>query len=284
MLTLVPTPVEVIDWYDDGRDTRHYLFRLLQPGQFASPLPGQFFMLYVPGAGSAPFTFLSSPTADGSFNAMIRRIGKVTTALFSKGNGAVLGMSGPFGRGWPLEQLANQRILMVAGGCGIAPLASLIDTMISNHSYERMALLYGSLNRESQVLGVERQTWKKHLPVLEVLEQENGADLSGTPLDHLDAVEEQNWKPNVLLLCGPEMMMTSVAREYVSRGLNPDSIWLSIERRMSCTTGTCGHCYVGHRYACSDGPTFSWSELQALIGDTGNDAVTTDCAQSAKSA
>lgn len=262
---MTPNTIELLDYYDDSKDTRHFSFRLLDPAAMAKPQPGQFFMLYVPGSGAAPFTYTSMPDERGRFRALVRRVGSLTTTLFDCQPGARLGARGPFGKGWPLEQLSNQRVLIVAGGCGLAPLVSLTDYLLEHQCCQQLTLLYGAARETTQMLNRERQRWQHTMGVYDVVEDKHYQGLTGTPLDAMNSVlDEINHMPDVVLLCGPEIMMQGVAADFVNRGLPSNSIWLSIERRMHCAVGLCGHCYVEHQYACKDGPTYRWDQLQAL--------------------
>lgn len=266
MLSLTPTPVELVSYSNDGKDTRHYSFRLLNPDAMVTPEPGQFFMLYIPGHGSAPFTFTTTPDEKGKFSVLIRCVGDVTTALFACNTGDILGARGPFGKGWPLASLARQRILMVSGGCGLAPLAGLVDHLIDTTIHKELVLLNGAKNHAAQVLNPERKRWRQHISIFDVLDESSENALQGTPLDIMDTVlSDFSHPPTLLLLCGPERMMNAVAKNFVDqRGFNPASIWLSIERRMHCAVGLCGHCYLEHSYVCTDGPTYRWDRLQEL--------------------
>jgi len=266
MQNLTPNAIELVDYYNDGEEARHFSFKLLEPHSMAIPLPGQFFMLYIPGIGSAPFTFTSVPDVQGIFSSLIRRMGRVTSALFDCKPGSILGARGPFGKGWALEELAGQRVLIIAGGCGLAPLVSLTDYLIKEQSCEQVTLIYGSRSAAAQLLNPERQRWQKHIAVYDVVEDKDFPGLTGTPLDALPTVLKDLQKtPTVLLLCGPEVMMHAVAKHFVNLGLSPQSIWLSIERRMHCAVGTCGHCYLEHHYACKDGPTYRWDTIQPFL-------------------
>jgi NAD(P)H-flavin reductase len=65
-------------------------------------------------------------------------------------------------------------------------------------------------------------------------------------------------------ICGPAVMMGAAARELAAAGLAPEAIHMALERRMHCGVGECGHCYVNHRYVCTDGPVFTLADLRAL--------------------
>jgi len=272
---LTPIAMELVDFINDGEDARHFRFRLLTPQSIDKPEPGQFFMLSVPGAGEAPFTFTVTPNNQGVFRALVRKMGDVTTALFQCQPGDILGIRGPFGKGWPVNALANKKILIVAGGCGLAPLANLIDELITNHHHKHLALVYGARNRALQMLNPERLYWQQEISLFDLLEDTGETQasnknhiLEGTPMDAMDSVlRTLDWTPDTLLLCGPEVMMHAVAKNFIQRGLSAQAIWLSIERRMHCAVGLCGHCYLSehhlaHHYVCKDGPTYRWDHLQ----------------------
>lgn len=278
-LSLTPAPVELLDYVEDGEATRRYRFRLRDPDAVEVPEPGQFFMLSVPGVGEAPFTYTSIPDSDGVFGGLVRRVGAVTAALFDCRPGAVLGVRGPFGRGWPLAELAGRRVLIAAGGCGLAPLVCLIEHLLDERQCRELALVYGARQRSLQMLDDSRQRWGEKISLFDTLDTADpgglGTALLGTPLALMgDILQRLDWFPEQLLLCGPEVMMNGLAAFFVERGLPGDCIWLSIERRMHCAVGLCGHCYLtqhhlAHHYACRNGPTYRWDTLQSIAGVAG---------------
>jgi NAD(P)H-flavin reductase len=264
MIDLTPRKLLLLEHYADGEDARHFTFRIEQPQPAdLAAIPGQFFMLVVPGFGEAPFTYVSTPDAQGVFSALVRRMGALTTALFALENGAVLGYRGPFGSGWPLFFKA-QRVLVVAGGCGLAPLAGVIDAATREPEPTQISLLYGARHARTQVLGRERLRWRGRIPVIETFDQAQTGERAGSPLLHFDE-QFAAGMPDVLLCCGPEALMLAAAEECLQRGMSAESIWLSVERRMHCGVGLCGHCYVGSSYACVDGPTYRYDQYLKLL-------------------
>ncbi|KHT62987.1 oxidoreductase [Photobacterium gaetbulicola] len=270
MLNLTPVPIKIVDCYDDGENTRHYQFAIQETEQHLSPWlkaeSGQFFMLCLPGFGEAPFTFTTLPNAQGDFRALVRRMGSVTDALFQCGVGDIIGARGPYGRGWPMERLLNQRILIVGGGCGIAPLASVINQLIDSQQFIQLEVVYAARNQAALMLNPERARWQHLIPIFNVVEDmaglSEGEFYPGTATGILPKVLHTfGEQPDTVLLAGPEAMQTAAAEYLVAYGIDPKSIFLSIERRMHCAVGLCGHCYLNEKYVCSHGPTFSWAEL-----------------------
>lgn len=306
MLNHIPDSIELIDYVDDGEQARHYRFRLLpdqrpqqkyqtdnnhqqanrQQHNWQQVQPGQFFMLNVPSTGEAPFTFTEPPNRQGEFRAFIRKMGQVTSHLFAMQPGDILGARGPFGRGWPLDLINKQNILIVAGGCGLAPLVTLIDNLVAgliaqqhiNHqknqldrqeSQQQVVLIYGARDKAGQLLTPERARWQKHIKIFNTLDEYQGKTCSntvqGSPLTILStALSAFTSPPTSALLCGPEIMMNSVASSLTEYGLADSAIFLALERRMHCAVGLCGHCYINNQYVCKNGPTYSWQELQQL--------------------
>jgi anaerobic sulfite reductase subunit B len=279
MLNHTPDAIELVDYIDDGEKARHYQFRLRNITSHAttydwqSAQPGQFFMLNVPSIGEAAFTFTEPPNEQGEFRALIRQMGKLTHTLFTLPRGEILGARGPFGRGWPLEEVIGKNIIIIAGGCGLAPLVNLINGLIDNVADDqRVVLVYGAQSKQAQLLSPERERWQAHIKIYNTLDEikdqytlaEN--ESQGTPLDIVDTAMAGFTKPPATaLLCGPEIMMHRAAKQLVNKGMTSDTIFLAIERRMHCAVGLCGHCYLNAHYVCKKGPTFSWQELQSLV-------------------
>lgn len=271
MYSLTPNRIEIIDFYDDGEDTRHYHFRLLEDAPaWLRAQSGQFFMLCVPGVGEAPFTFTELPDESGHFRALVRKMGQVTHALFTKASGEVLGARGPFGQGWLTNDLADKKVLVIGGGCGMAPLVSTVDSLIEQDSYEELVVMYATRSKNTLMLNPERERWQHHVPIFNVVENISGLEgqgyYRGTALSVLPKVLETFAElPDRALISGPEPMMHSVVGCLLHHGMSEDAIYLSLERRMHCAVGLCGHCYLKNHYVCKQGPTFRWSDAKGLF-------------------
>lgn len=269
MLEMTPRGLRLLDCYDDGVESRHMTLRIDEPqARDRAVIPGQFFMLAVPGLGEAPFTYVSPPNGDGEFTALIRRIGRLTSRLFDLRPGARLGYRGPYGKGWPLF-LGARRVLVVAGDCGLAPLAGLIEESLRHPAPPQLRVLYAARSAEAQVLARERARWRQALPLIETLDEGGPEALHGSLLGQLERLCAAEL-PQAVLCCGPEAFMRATAQVCVAQGVPADSLWLSVERRMHCAVGLCGHCYIAHSHACVDGPTYRYDDYLALLA-LGND-------------
>ncbi|RZU36845.1 NAD(P)H-flavin reductase [Fluviicoccus keumensis] len=267
MLSLVPEVATLLARYDDGEDALHLRFRL-EDGARWTARPGQFFMLSIPGLGEAAFTFVSLPDAQGCFTALVRQVGKLTEALQDLPLGTFVGVRGPVGQPWP--ELADQTVLVVAGGCGLAPLSAWLGQRLANGQAGRTALLYSARSEDSRILAKERDAWRQaglplSLPVDDPAwhTPQELTQATGSRLDAALALLPSF--PDAVLCCGPEAMMLGVGDLLEKRGLSPSAFWLSLERRMHCGVGLCGHCYVGSSLICREGPTLTLARTRELL-------------------
>jgi NAD(P)H-flavin reductase len=267
---VVPQPARIAGVEPESADTRTFSLALERDvPAFDTARPGQFVMLSIPGHGEAAFTLSSLPRGGGAAGRIVvtvRRVGELTSALFDRPLGARVGVRGPFGRGFP-ESVADLPTLYVAGGCGLAPLKAAIDTQIHERARDRsITILYGARHPGDRIHRAALAAWARvpAVRVLEVVERPttDWAGRTGTLADHLD--EALDPLPSLAAVCGPPAMLGPVANRLRLRGIAADRILVAIERQMKCATGECGHCYVGSKYACRDGPVFSLVELDGI--------------------
>lgn len=231
---------------------------------------GQFMQLTMPGLGEAPFTPSSSPNKIETLSFTILRTGKVTDALHEVKEGSAVGLRGPFGKGYPTDKFEGKEVLIVGGGVGLAPLRSLLFTLFDNiEKYKRVSIKYGARSPEELVYGDSFDNWSSKQRVDFTATVDVGTpDWTGhvgvvtTILDDLD-IDISN---SYAVVCGPEIMLKFVTLKLLDVGYKAEQIYLSMNRRMSCGTGKCGRCNIGHYYLCKDGPDMNY----ALIKDYTN--------------
>lgn len=231
--------------------------------------PGQFVEVSVLGVGEAPISLSSSPSrSDTSFELCVRKIGDVTGALHRLQPGDQVGIRGPFGRGFPIERFRGKDILFAPGGLGLAPLRSLINQVLDERShFGRVIILYGARNPSELLFMDELEAWGKRddLELLVTVDRgdENWKGNIGviTTLFRKISVYPRN---TVAVTVGPPVMYRFVLMELFGLGISEGNIWISLERRMKCGVGKCGHCQINHVYACQSGPVFSYKEIKGL--------------------
>jgi len=229
---------------------------------------GQFAQLTVPGVGEAPFTPSSDPADPDRLEFTVIRTGRVTDILHTLKPGDTVGLRGPFGAGYPIDEMEDKHVLIVGGGCGLAPLRSLIYALFRRMDRIRsMSIKYGA--RESRELLYRRfyDAWasKPKVDVACTIDQpepgwEGHVGVVTTLLDSLNGRAADT----IAVSCGPEVMLKYVTATLLERGLPAERIILSMNRRMSCGIGKCGRCNIGPYYLCRDGPDICYAKIKDL--------------------
>jgi anaerobic sulfite reductase subunit B len=229
-----------------------------------SPRPGQFTMLYAFGIGEVPISV--SANGGGKLVHTVRAVGAVTEAICAAQPGSTLGVRGPFGNAWPVEDAAGGDLVVVAGGIGLAPLRQAIRQAIAHREeYGQVTLLYGS--RTPRDLVYRRELERLPEIVVDVTVDTADADWRGKVgvVPKLIAGAHFDAARTTALVCGPEIMMRFAALALLERGVPAERIHASMERDMRCGVGHCGHCQLGPTLICRDGPVYRWSELEPLL-------------------
>ena len=231
--------------------------------------PGQFVEVSVMGVGEAPISVSSSPSrSNGMFEVCVRNVGDVTSALHRLQPGATLGVRGPYGRGFPTEKFRGKDVLFAPGGLGLAPLRSLINQILDERAlFGRVIILYGARTPSELLFKDELEEWGKRSDVELLLTVDRGDETWNgnvgviTTLFRHVSVYPRN---TVAITCGPPVMYRFVLMELIGKGISEGNIYLSLERRMKCGVGKCGHCQINNVYACQSGPVFAYSEIKGL--------------------
>jgi sulfite reductase subunit B len=247
------------------------LFEIALPeGRSLDHEPGQFVQVSIFGVGEAPVSICSSPTKRDSLEITVRKVGRLTGALHMLEPGDEVGIRGPYGKGFPITLMEGNDILIVGGGLGIVPLRSLIYYIIDNkREFGKVYILLGSRTPKDILFGDEVEQWQERVDV----------NFSCT----VDRVDE-DWKGNIGLITslipgvnldphltfaavvGPPVMYKFVIKELQKKQIPDRQILVSLERRMKCGLGKCGHCQIEHLYCCQDGPVFTYEQIKDLEG------------------
>lgn len=267
---LAPKAAVIRDLVQESLDTATFTISFLDPADQAAfqHKPGQFVEISVLGVGESTISITSSPTQEGYIELCIKRVGIVTEAIHKLGPGTLIGLRGPYGNGFPFREVKGNDLLFVAGGIGLAPLRSMINYALDNRSdYGQVKILYGARTAGDVLFTRELQRWSG----VENTEVHTTVD-RGCPA----------WKGNVGLVttllpkiqltpdtftafvCGPPVMIPFVIKELLKLGFAEDKVISTLENYMKCGLGKCGHCLLGGKYICLDGPVFRYSEMKEL--------------------
>jgi NAD(P)H-flavin reductase len=235
--------------------------------------PGQFNMVYLFGVGEVAISIVSDPEEEGMFDHTIRVVGRVTEGLAALRAGDVVGIRGPYGRGWPLQAAEGQDVLIVTGGLGCAPVVSVIHYVIRRRRrFGKLTIVQGVKHSEDLIYRRRYEEWAQ-VPHTEVL---IAADVAAGPWPwHVGPVTaliggtRVDPERTLAMMCGPEGMMIAAAKLLVEKGMAETALHFSTERNMQCALGHCGHCQFGGKFVCRNGPVFSYAEIKDLLGVRG---------------
>ncbi|MEW6071723.1 MAG: FAD/NAD(P)-binding protein [Planctomycetota bacterium] len=230
--------------------------------------PGQFVMVEVPGFGEVPISISSSSSHAGHLELCIREAGLVTSVLHRARRGARVGIRGPFGTHFPVEEMKGQNVLLIAGGLGLAPLRAPIYYVTENRAdYDRVHILYGTANPSQLLFEYQYEQWRRIDGVnLSVIVDKADRDWKGEVglvtklLDRLDVPMDRTYA----IVCGPPVMFKFVCRRLSELGMPRARMFVSLERRMHCGMGKCCRCNIGSTFVCMDGPVFDFWTVMNL--------------------
>lgn len=227
---------------------------------------GQFIMCTVFGAGEFAVSLPPSPEND-RFHITVRRIGKVTNALHDLEVGDRVGIRGPFGNGFPFEEIKGKNVIYVAGGIGLIPLrSSIVHVLQHRKDFGRILLLYGSRSPQDLMYQYMLEEWQKIEGFETFITVDNGTPewkgnvgIITTLFDKVEIPVDNT----VAFVCGPPVMFNAVIKELMQRGIKDDMIISTLERHMKCGVGKCQHCAIGRTLVCTDGPVYTYRQINA---------------------
>src|SRR5271157_1147779 len=239
-------------------------------GKRFSFAPGQFNMLYVFGVGEVPISISSDPDDAPLLKHTTRVVGTVTKAMRQLKRGDTIGIRGPFGTHWPVEEAAGRDVVIVAGGIGLAPLRpALYRLMAEREKFRKIVLLYGTRTPEDMLYRHELEHWRGKFDLeIQVTVDRAASSWRGNVGVVTTMIPRAPFDPSntAAFICGPEVMMRFTAMELQKRGVATERMDLSLERNMKCGIGLCGHCQYGPVFTCKEGPVFSCDCIAALLG------------------
>lgn len=240
----------------------------LPDGQCLNHKPGQFVEVSIFGFGEAPISISSSPMRKNSFDLTVRRTGRLTNKMHELPAGSTIGIRGPFGNGFDVDTFKGKDMLFICGGIGLAPLKSLIDYTIENRTdFGRIIILYGTKSPKEILYPKEIDAWQADPQVEFTMTVDRGtSEWKGNtgvittliPSLKLDVAN------TIAAVVGPPVMYKFVLMALKSRNLADGNIYLSLERRMKCGVGKCGHCQINDSYVCQDGPVYHYPRVKEL--------------------
>jgi sulfhydrogenase subunit gamma (sulfur reductase) len=227
---------------------------------------GQCAMLSVFGKGESMISISSSPLVRDYLQFSVLKTGRVTTALHDMEVGDLIGVRGPYGNGFPIDDWKGKNIIFIGGGIGLAPIWSVLQTTLLRKSeYGDLSLIYGARTSRDLVFKDELFELKKQMPVhlsIDVAEPEWTEFVGFVPTNVLE--KKPSAANSIAVTCGPPIMIKFVIKNLKDIGFADEQIFTTVENKMKCGIGKCGRCNIGFHFVCKDGPVYSWAELKKL--------------------
>ncbi len=234
--------------------------------------PGQFNMVYLYGVGEVAISIVSDPKDPKLLDHTIRTVGRVTNGISQLKDNEIIGLRGPYGRGWPMHEAEGRDVLVITGGLGCAPVVSVINYISQRREqFGKLTILQGVKLPKDLIWRDRFERWINE-PNTEVFLAADKGDPTwpwhvGLVIELFDQMSLSD--DTIVMMCGPEGMMRVCIHELLLRNINEESIYLSMERNMQCALGQCGHCQYGADFICRDGPVFSYDQIKPLFAHQG---------------
>ncbi|MDG5814158.1 anaerobic sulfite reductase subunit AsrB [Chitinispirillales bacterium ANBcel5] len=230
------------------------------------PQHGQFVEVSKPGVGEAPISV--SGFGEGFIELTIRKAGHLTGKILESQAGETLFVRGPYGVCFPADLFAGKNLIVASGGCAVAPVRTLIRSRLADQEQvSRTSLLFGFKDPQSILFRDEIDDWKEAVPVVVTIDKEacSWTGKTGFITAHVPDVAIADPATSYAVVVGPPVMMKYTTQEFMKRGLSPENIYVSFERRMACGIGKCGHCKIDDSYVCVDGPVYRYDKALRLL-------------------
>jgi len=265
---LLPQMCDIVSATMITATEKHFKLKL-QSGAKLDYQPGQILEVGLFGYGEIPLGLASSPTrSNGTFDLVVRVLGKVSKALGDLDAGDTLTIRGPLGNGFPVDEFTGKDVLIVAGGIGLCPVRSMIHYILDRRDdFGKFTLFFGTKTPSDLLFEEDLESWR-----------------CSSCMRYLETVDipDKGWTGNVgvittlfpkvgpigpgtrVIICGPPIMYKFVIAELDKLGIPRSNVYVDLERRMKCGVGKCGHCQINDKYVCMDGPVFRFSDIENL--------------------
>ncbi|MGD0768249.1 MAG: FAD/NAD(P)-binding protein [Tepidisphaeraceae bacterium] len=263
----IPIPARIVSIKDENFNTKTFTLeftdeRLRWGYRFA---PGQFNMVYVPHVGEAAISISSDPAQSQQMGHTIRLVGMVTRAMGRMKVGDIVGLRGPYGKGWPMERLEGHDVVIMAGGIGLAPLRPVLYWLLQHRKRcGRVVLFYGCRFPEDRLFADELQAWETGGALDVLVTVDNATSGWAGPVGVVTKLLQRvkvTGERTIVLVCGPRILNRVAAWNFLQLHVPAPQVYVSLERNMNCGFGRCGHCQYDSKFVCVDGPVFCFADI-----------------------
>ena len=268
-IVTIPETATIEDIKDEIRDVKTFYMSLdnKELDKNFKIKSGQFIMCTIFGAGEFAVSLPPSPEND-RFHLTVRKVGSVTNALHELKAGDKVGIRGPFGNGFPFEEIKGKNIIYVAGGIGLIPLrSSIVHVLQHKKEFGRVLVLHGARTPDDLMYKENLKEWQSFPGFETYITVDVGTPGWTGEVGFVHTLFDKAKLPvenTVAFVCGPPVMFNTVIGELLKRGLRDDCIISTLERHMKCGVGKCQHCAIGRTLVCTDGPVYTFRQIKTL--------------------
>jgi NAD(P)H-flavin reductase len=267
-----PELVKIVDIIQETPDIKTFKLKFKEEsvGNNFSFRAGQFAEYSVFGEGECTFCIASSPTRQEYLECSFKIAGKVTNALKKLNVGDTIGLRGPYGNYFPIEEMKEKNVVFIAGGIGLAPVRCIIRNVLDlRDQFKDITIIYGARTVADMVYKPELEEWKSMNSINTILTVDPGGENSSWKgeIGFVPAVVEKaapKSENTMAIICGPPVMIKYTFPVMLKLGFKEENIITTLENRMKCGLGKCGRCNIGSVYVCKDGPVFSYKQLKDM--------------------
>lgn len=268
----MPHLAEIKEIIDESPDTRTFRlkFKDARTAESFEFKAGQFAEYSAFGEGESTFCIASSPTRKDFLECSFKVYGKVTQALHRLNTGDTIGIRGPYGNWFPLDELKGKNIIFIAGGIGIAPVRCVIDNVLDlRNDFKDLTIICGARSVRDLIYKQEIKEWKARADLKTIITVDPGGETTSWDgeVGFVPAVVEKiapSSDNTAVILCGPPVMIKFTMPVLTNLGFRDEDVYTTLENRMKCGLGKCGRCNIGNVYVCKDGPVFTYAQIKRL--------------------
>lgn len=256
----LPSPHKIINIIHETK--AEYTFRVQWHGEVKH---GQFFVLSIPKIGEAPISV--SAQGEGYVEFTIRKVGRLTDGIFGMAEGDTLFMRGPYGNAFPVEEFKGKHLAVIAGGTGLAPVRSMLQYFAAHpEEIKSVHLITGFKDRDCVLFEEDLEHFREKFHTIYCLDNMEAEGFQkGFVTSYVKEIPFAEFADYNVVIVGPPAMINFTAKECMNQGVPEEKIWVSFERKMSCSVGKCGHCKINETYVCLEGPVFNYVKAKELL-------------------
>ena len=256
----VPFSSEILDVIKHTE--KEYTFRMKFVGDVK---PGQFFEVSIPKYGEAPISV--SGIGEDYVDLTIRRVGRVTNEVFEHYKGQSLLLRGPYGNGFDVDLYKDGEVVVIAGGTGVSPVRGVIHALCGTAEPKDKYAIVGFRSPGDMLFRDDLKLWDEKLNLILTVDgaPKRYEGRIGLVTKYIPDLPLRDPSTAQAVVVGPPPMMRFSVQGLLQKGFKEENIWVSQERKMCCGLGKCGHCRIGMRYVCLDGPVFNYVDSKDMI-------------------